>query len=160
MLHMPTAYSEDKSKALTAIKSFTIVMAIVSVTAAFGQIQNHTIGPDDDGTYISQMLSVDTSLHIDEPDVVWKRLEQSSYKGDHFYGFIQEYLWAGITLTMPGEAKQWLLEIQNPHINFITLYTRVEGSDEWVLMAETGRATVFSTRAIPHFNVVFELAAG
>ncbi len=157
---MPTVYSNVMNMTVRTMITFAIVITMVSVSAVSGQVQNYSIGPDDDGTFITDMLSVDTTAYLVDPDYVWNRMAQSSFKGDYFNGFIQDYLWAGITFSLPGDRNEWLLEIQNPHINFITLYTRVEGSDEWVTMAETGRATVFSTRDRPHFNFVFELASG
>ncbi|MCH8494437.1 MAG: hypothetical protein LAT57_02235 [Balneolales bacterium] len=116
-----------------------------------------SLSPDDEGDFISHFLSVDTTSQLHAPDEIWNRLVQVETRGDHYHGFIQDYLWAGITLKNASQAKNWILELQNPHVNHIHVYIREHSSSEWITHSKTGRTTQFHTRAVPHFNFAFDI---
>lgn len=132
-----------------------VYATITSVSLA--QVQTLSLSPEHDGVFFTESLTVDTTATILDPDQVWSRLMQRDTRGDHYHGFVQDYVWAGITLQNNHAQHRWILELQNPHINHIHVYTRNHEDEQWILHSHTGRATVFNSRSIPHFNFVFDL---
>lgn len=112
------------------------------------------------GTSVNPMAVADTTALLPGPDHAWERLKQSKAAGDDFYGFTQDFVLMGFSLANQSDYGSWYLEVRNPHINSIRLYTRTStqaGYSEWAEAVLTGRTTPFSTRPVPHFNFVFDL---
>lgn len=122
---------------------------------AEGQVSKIELQKGSSGQQITEFLTVQKSEGEISPDLAWAMLQESEFTGEHFYGFVQEFVWAGFVLENPTGAGSWIIEVENPHLSFIEMYSR--GRDvEWSLNGSTGRAMPFHTRNVEHTNFAFE----
>ena len=128
---------------------------------AASQIPLFLLNDEIDGTKITERLPVDTTQAQLPPDEIWERLESTDTFGEHYYGFTQNYHWVGLTILNESDSNIWMFDINNPHINVVKMYVREEGGN-WRLTDFTGRAAVFDSRRVSHFNFVLsvDLEAG
>ncbi len=129
-----------------------ILFPVVS-TAQIPQIE---LRPGSSGQSITDRMSVQKSADEISPEQAWTLLEQSANTGNYYYGFVQEFIWAGFRLENPQEIDSWIIEVENPHLSYIEMYARQDNS-RWQLMGSTGRSAPFSTRDVEHTNFAFKL---
>ncbi len=95
----------------------------------------------------SEEITADQALHL---------LATDAQAGSHYYGFVQDYIWIGLSLKNSSLNSSWIIEILNPNINFIDFYTKPSnGNPE--LMTSTGRAAPMSSRDLMHTNFAFDI---
>lgn len=145
---------------LTSMSGFTGATAGPYTAGASAGMPAIPVFKASSGTSITPKAAVDTSAELHSAEQMWERLQHTEAVGEHYYGFVQDFVWMGFTLENHSEVTPWYLEVSNNHINQIRLYTRVRsraGPSEWVESAVTGRASAFSTRPVPHVNFVFDV---
>ncbi|MCH8568502.1 MAG: hypothetical protein LAT67_09570 [Balneolales bacterium] len=135
-------------------------MCLWSVSA-FGQLSSIELSTRISGQAVTESLSVLKSGDSITADEAFEGLAKEGKSGSYYYGFVQNYIWIGLSLHNKDENTAWIIEIRNPNINFIEFYGR-SYSDSLKLQTSTGRAAPMSSRNIRHTNFAFpiEVAAG
>lgn len=132
---------------------FCLILFPISAATQTSQVE---LREDISGRQITDLFSVQSSVEEIEPEQAWALVQESEHTGDHFYGFVQEYIWAGFRLVNQHELNPWIIEVENPHLSYIEMYLR-ETNGDWYLIGSTGRAMPFNTRNVEHTNFAFEL---
>jgi len=142
--------------------SASIVLFLLSTVSLQAQVSITALNDDTDGNKITSLLSTTTTEDLQGLDTVWNEIYDRSTIGELNFGFTESYHWVAKSVVNDSENNIWLLEIQNPHINELEFYIRIQGSEDWITLDETGRSKPFSTRRVAHFNFVlpFELEQG
>jgi len=125
---------------------------------AAAQIAEIELRKSSSGLQITDLLSVYSSEEEITPQEAWALVQESEHTGDHYYGFVQEFIWAGFSLSNQHGPDSWIIEVENPHLSFIEMYARDSGGD-WRLIGSTGRAMPFNSRNVEHTNFAFEITA-
>lgn len=109
-----------------------------------------------DGTKITSQLPVDTTRAQLPAAEIWDRLQSTNTFAEHYYGFTQVYHWVGFSIQNESDSDIWMFDVNNPHLNVVKMYVREEGGN-WRLTDFTGRAAVFDSRRVSHFNFVLSV---
>lgn len=133
-----------------------VICLILLPGYATGQIAEIELRKDSSGLQITNHLSVYSSEEERTPQDAWALVQKSEHTGDYYYGFVQEFIWAGFSLSNQHGPDSWIIEVENPHLSFIEMYRR-SGNGDWTLIGSTGRAMPFHTRNVEHTNFAFEL---
>lgn len=132
---------------------FLIFIPIVS-KAQIPEIELHT---GISGQSITDQMSVQKSVDELSPEQAWSLLRQSSQTGETYYGFVQDYIWAGFSLQNHQEIDSWIVEVENPHLSYVEMYAK-QDNGSWQMIGSTGRAAPFNTRDVEHTNFAFGLS--
>ncbi|MCH8556676.1 MAG: hypothetical protein LAT84_02585 [Balneolia bacterium] len=108
------------------------------------------------GQPATELIAVIKTSEEITADEALNRFANDAQSGSHYYGFVQDYVWIGLSLKNRSAASSWIVEIQNPNINFIDFYART-GSGEPELLTSTGRAAPMSSRDFKHTNFAFAI---
>lgn len=132
-----------------------VLFPIISAGAK-AQIAQIELRSGSSGQTITDRMSVHTSAEEISPAQAWSSLLESEKIGEYYYGFIQDYVWGGFSLENPQDVESWIIEVENPHLSFIEMFTK-QANGNWRLIGSTGRAAPFNTRDVEHTNFAFEL---
>lgn len=86
------------------------------------------------------------------PGQAWKELLEQGKTNFRDFGYTDHQYWAGVQLNNLSSSERWIIEIENPHIDFITLFARSQATKEWVEVERLGDSIPFYNRTIAHFN--------
>ncbi len=132
------------------------ILLLICAGNAYSQIPDIELRPGISGQDITDKLAVTKIADESDPEEVWKILQDTAQSGDYYYGFVQEYVWGGLSLKSSSETETWIIEVENPHLNYIEIYVKESGGT-WKQTGSTGRAMPFNTRNIDHTNFAFDI---
>ncbi|MFU8813417.1 MAG: 7TM diverse intracellular signaling domain-containing protein, partial [Balneolaceae bacterium] len=142
--------------------SFLVVMFGLLPAVAVAQLSVLQLQESLDGERITDRFSIAITDDYVEPGRVWQSMVDQPDPRKYQFGFTDKLHWAALSLQNTSNQERWVLEVQNPHINYLKVYTRSRTGDEWQLQTNTGRSTQFDSRDIDHFHFVIpvDLAQG
>lgn len=141
-------------KALYDLKyfSFFCLFSGVFVSQASSQIPVIELNSEIDGQRISELIATGTTHDLHPPEFIWNKFANPQERESYDFGFTMDYHWVLFSVVNRQVPGIWLVEIENPHINYLQMYTRSGPGEHWKLLDDTGRLTPFSTRRVAHFN--------
>ncbi|MFH5885567.1 7TM diverse intracellular signaling domain-containing protein [Halalkalibaculum sp. DA3122] len=86
------------------------------------------------------------------PGQAWEKIQQSGTTHFNDFGFTDHRYWVGLQLENLSAYQQWILEVENPHIDYITLYIRSPGTGDWIKIEQSGDRVPHHVRSLSHYN--------
>lgn len=145
-------------KALPDLKHillFSAVLCACLIKPAQSQIPVLELTSEIDGHRITELVAMGTTEELHPPEYIWNKFLIPENREGSSFGFTMDYHWVMLSVINRQTKGIWLVEIENPHINFLQMYVRGGEYEDWTLLDDTGRLTPFSTRRVAHFNFLF-----
>jgi signal transduction histidine kinase len=136
---------------------FLWICCLFSAAQLYAQNPHIQLNSEIDGERITTLVNVFKSEDFVTPQQAWLEMESNPDIGNLDFGFTSFYVLLGFSAANSSQEGDWILEIENPHINNIYFYKRDHRTQSWALLDSTGRRTSFSTRRASHFNFVLPL---
>lgn len=122
-----------------------------------GQIPDIRLNKEIDDSRITHRLALFTTEDSLQVDEAWSHLARQGVPEELKFGFTTSFYWLGFTAINHSASDSWILEIENPHIDFVEVYVRLPESEHWEMIERTGDKTPFNTRSIVHYNFAVPL---
>ena len=122
-----------------------------------GQIPDIRLNKEIDNSRITHRLALFTTEDSLQVDEAWSHLARQGVPEELKFGFTTSFYWLGFTAINHSASDSWILEIENPHIDFVEVYVRLPESEHWEMIERTGDKTPFNTRSIAHYNYAVPL---
>lgn len=134
---------------------FILILCIPSLLSA--QVPELQLSENRDGDRVTGELAVHTIEDTLEVTQAWNDLKKYGVPEELKFGFSTSFYWLGFTALNHSGSDMWVLEIENPHIDYVDVYVRSSGSNCWELIEQTGDKTPFYTRTLSHYNYAIPL---
>ncbi|NGP88359.1 sensor histidine kinase [Fodinibius halophilus] len=135
-----------------ALWGWVVLFFIVCGQATAQQLPTLQLTDTVSGQQITDSVAIFHTKHRLEPEQAWKQLQDSGRTQFRDFGFTDHRYWVGMQLVNHTDSDQWVLEIENPHIDYITLYAKSPETGEWKEVEQTGDNLPYYNREISHYN--------